>query len=100
AEACQLDPELLHQSIEDGLEVAPRVEGARVVAADLLDGAGEDPRDLHTAQRTRVQEDSVGEPGGDQSLEIVVDGVAELRESTPVLERHVGAIGGGRRGNR
>src|SRR5256886_12945707 len=39
-QACKLYFELFHQSIEDGLEVAPRVETARVVTSDLFDGPG------------------------------------------------------------
>src|SRR5207244_508028 len=58
-QACELDLELFHQSIEDGLEVTPRVETACLVASDLFDGAGDDPRRLDAAQGPGVQEHSV-----------------------------------------
>src|SRR5436309_1936544 len=91
-QACQLDFELFHQSTEDGLEVAPRVEAACIVTSDLLDGAGNDPRRLYAAQGLGVQEDPVGQSRSHESLEVVIDGVAELREAAPALEGHVGAI--------
>src|SRR3989442_4021479 len=90
-QACKLDLELFHQSIEDGLEVAARVETAGVVTSDLFDRAGDDPRRLDAAQGPGVQEDSVGQSRRYESLEIVIGSVAELREATPVLERHVRA---------
>ena len=96
AERGQLHLELLDQSIEHRLEVAPQVEAVGLVTSDARDGAGHDPRGLHAAQRLRVQERAIGEPGGDQALQIVVGGVAIFREAAPVLERQVGAIKGDR----
>lgn len=99
-QAGKLDSELLHQAIENGLEIAPRVEIARLVASDLFDGPGDDARCLQTTKRLGVQQDSVGQSRCDQSLEIVIDRVAEHRESAPVLEGHVGTIAGDGVGDR
>src|SRR6266511_2117482 len=63
---------------------------------DALDGARHDPRRLHATERLRVQERAVGEPGRDQTLEIVVDGITVQREAAPVLEWQVRAVIGHR----
>src|SRR6266700_2332256 len=90
----QLDLELLDQAVEHRLEVAAHVEALGIVPADPLDRAGDDPRGLDAVERLRVQQGPVGEPGGDQTLQIVVRRVAILRDSAPIFQRYVRAIEG------
>src|SRR5439155_26762353 len=49
-------------------------------------------RRLAQPQRSRVQEDAVGQSCRDEAFEIIVDGVVEFREAAPVLQRDVRAL--------
>src|SRR5439155_2703351 len=72
AQACELDLELFHQAIEDGLDVAAVIELVRGGVTDVFDGAGDDPGRLDAAQGPGVQEDSVGQSRRYESLELAI----------------------------
>ena len=85
--------ELLHQVVENRLEICPLREAPDLVLLNPSQSRGDDPSHLHPAHRLRVQDPGTDEAGGHQLLDGRIGPVPVELKVGPGFQGHVQEAG-------